>query len=281
MVQTTNIFFPSSSKFKLQVLKENDDSLSAGHVGFFKSYYNIRQSFFWKGMWSKIQKYVEECDTCQWQNFETISPLFILQPLHIPTKKWYEISMEFIIDLPTSDGKDDIFVIVHWLTKYAHFLGISSKAKTIKVVDSYVKIIFKLHGFPKVIISDRDPKFTSNFWKELFCQVGTSLTMSTSYHPQTYGQTKVVKKCLEGYLRNFVNDRHTQWINWLHLVEWWYNSTYHTSTKMSPFEALYGYPPTSIEEYVINYKFPIVKDYLAASDEVLHTLKYYLKQERN
>jgi hypothetical protein len=189
--------------------------------------------------------------------------------------------MDFITGLPTSEGKDVIFVIVDRLTKYAHFVGISSKAKASQVIDSYVKNIFKLHGFPKVIVSDRDPKFTSNFWKELFFQVGTSLTMSTSYHPQTDGQTEVVNKCLEGYLRNFVNDRQTQWINWLHLAEWWYNSTYHTSTKMSLFEALYGYLPPSIKEYVINSKVPVVKDYLAASDEVLRTLKAHLEQARN
>ena len=86
--------------------------------------------------------------------------------------------MDFINDLPTSKGKDIIFVVVDILTKYAHFISISSKAKVIQVVDSYVKNIFKLNGFPKVIVSDRDHKFTSNFWNELFHQVGTLLTMS-------------------------------------------------------------------------------------------------------
>jgi hypothetical protein len=193
------IFLPNSSKFKLQVLKENHDSPTTGHVGFFKTYYNICQSFFWKGMWSDIQKYVVECDTYQRQKFETIAPPGLLQPLHVLSQKWSEISMEFITSLPTSEGKYAIFVIIDRLTKYSHFVGISSKSKAIQVTDSYVKNIFKLHGFPKVIISDKDPKFTSNFWKELFHQVGTSLTMSTSYHPQTDGQTEVVNKFLEGY----------------------------------------------------------------------------------
>ena len=138
------------------------------------------------------------------------------------------------------------------MTKYAHFISISSKAKSSQVANSYVN-----QRFPKVIVSDRDPKFTSNFWKELFHQVGTSQTMSTSYHPQIDGQTKVVHKFLEGYLKNFVNDQQTQWVQWLHLAEWWYNSTYHASKKMSPFEALYGYPPPTVREYVINnFKVP-------------------------
>ena len=106
--------------------------------------------------------------------------------------------------------------------------------------------------------------------------------MSTSYHPKIDGQTEVVNKCLEGYLRNFVNDRQTQWINWLHLVEWWYNSTHHTATKMSPFEALYGYPPPSTQKYIINnFKVPPVKDYLTTFDEVICILKNHLEQARN
>ena len=93
--------------------------------------------------------------------------------------------MDFIIGLPTSEGKDSIFVAIDRLTKYFHFISISSKEKEIQVANSYVKNKFKLHGFPKVMVSERDPKFTSNLWKELLHQVGTSLTMSTSYHPQT------------------------------------------------------------------------------------------------
>ena len=114
--------------------------------------------------------------------------------------------MDFITGLPTSEGEDNIFVIVDRLTKYAHFIEISSKEKAIQVADTYVKNIFKLHGFPKVITSDRGPKFTNNLWKELLHQVGTSLTMSASYHVQIDGETKVVNNFLEGYLRNFMND---------------------------------------------------------------------------
>ena len=112
-----------------------------------------------------IHKYVDECDTYQRQKFEMVAPPGILHPLHIPTQKWFEVSMDFITGLPTSKGKDSIFVVVYILTKYAHFISISSKAKAIEVADSYVKNMFKLHGFPKVIVSDRDPRFTSNFWK--------------------------------------------------------------------------------------------------------------------
>ena len=162
-MEQTRIYLPSSSKFKTKVLKENHDSPTIAHVGFFKTYYNSFQSFFWKRMEIDIHKYVVGCDTFQWQKFETNAHLGLLQPLHILTHKWYEISMEFITGLPTLEGKDSILVIIDRLTKYAHFIWVSSKEKAIKVTYSYVKNIFKLLGFPKVIVGDRDPKFTNNF----------------------------------------------------------------------------------------------------------------------
>ena len=95
------MYLPSSSKFKTQVLKENHDSPTTGHVDFFKTYHNIRQSLFWKGMKADIQKYVAKCDMCQRQKFEMVAPPDILQPLHILAQKWSEVSMDFIADLPT------------------------------------------------------------------------------------------------------------------------------------------------------------------------------------
>jgi transposase InsO family protein len=110
--------------------------------------------------------------------------------------------------------------------------------------------VFKLHGMPHSIVSDRDPTFTSNFWQELFKLQGTQLHLSTVYHPQTDGQTEVVNKCLETYLRCFASEKQNQWAQWLPLAEWWYNTSYHTATRMTPFEAVYGQKPPSVLSYL-------------------------------
>lgn len=103
--------------------------------------------------------------------------------------------------------------------------------------------IYKLHGMPATIVSDKDSVFLSQFWNELFSQQGVSLQYSTAYHPQSYGQTEVVNKCIEGYLRCMTGVNPLQWARWLSLCEWWYNTNYHSATKKTPYEVLYGFKP--------------------------------------
>ena len=115
MVQTKNIF-TQFIKIQNSSLKREHDSPTAGHVGFFKTYHNIHQSLFWKGIKADIHKYVVECDTCQRQELKTLSPPSLVQPLHILAQKWSKVSMYFITSLPTSEGNDSIFVVVDILT---------------------------------------------------------------------------------------------------------------------------------------------------------------------
>ena len=112
--------------------------------------------------------------------------------------------MDFITDLPTVQGKDCIFVVVDRLTKYSHFFAIFAHYTASRVAEIFFREVFRLHGLPRTIVSDQDSRFMGGFWQELFRLVGTDLTPNTSYHPQTDGQTAIVNKWLEGYLRNYV-----------------------------------------------------------------------------
>lgn len=100
---------------------------------------------------------------------------------------------------------------------------------------------------PKTIASNRDNKFSSIFWKELFRLGGTQLTSGTSYHPQTDGQTEVVNKWIEGYLHDYISSQQHAWVNWLYLGKYCYNMTHHMSIAMSLFKALYGHDPLSFK----------------------------------
>jgi hypothetical protein len=196
-----------------------------------------------------VHKFVAECDVCQCNKGETVKSPGTLQPLSIPPAIWQDISMDFIVGLPKSGNKSIIMVVVDRLSKYAHFYALQHPFTASTMAQIFMDQVFKLHGMPHSIVYDRDPNFTKFFWQELFKLQGTQLHLNTTYHPQTNGQTEVVNKCLETYLRCFASERKNQWAQWLPLVEWWYNTSYHTSTCMTPFEVVYGQNPPSVLSY--------------------------------
>eukprot|EP00253_Pinus_taeda_P008729 PITA_08729 len=189
-----------------------------------------------------VIEYLAHCLECQQVKAEHQHPAGLLQPLPIPEWKWETITMDFITGLPKSKkNNDSIMVVVDKLSKSAHFIPVQSTYRAAQIANIFMQNIFKLHGLPKVIISDRDVKFTSAFWRTLFEGLGTQLSFSTAYHPQTDGQTERVNQVVEDMLRSSVMQQPTQWEEYLHLVEFAYNNGYHSSLKMSPFEVLYGW----------------------------------------
>ena len=165
----------------------------------------------------------------------------MLQPLPIPTWKWDEIGLDFIIGLPrTQKGNDSIWVIVDRLTKVAHFIPMKVKFRGDKYAELYIQHILRLHGVPSRIVSDRGPQFTSYFWKSLHNALGTTLDFSTAYHPQTDGQTERVNQVLEDLLRACTLTYEKDWEKSLPFAEFSYNNSYQASLQASSFEALYG-----------------------------------------
>ena len=161
-------------------------------------------------------------------------------------------------------------------------MGIRKTNFAKQIAEVFCKNIYKLHGFPKVIVSDRDAKFTSNFWKEFCKQIGITLNMSSAYHPQIDGQTKVLNKCLEAYIRSFIIGKQNKWLQWLPLAEWWYNSNYHMSAKMTHFQALYGYEPPRWKEIAQgDAKILAIKRQLEENQRVMQVLKDNLTMVQN
>eukprot|EP00253_Pinus_taeda_P030164 PITA_30164 len=180
-----------------------------------------------------ILTFVVECDVCQHHKGETVKAPGTLQLFPIPTSIWMEISMDFITGLPKSGNKSVIMVVVDRLSKYAHFCALPHPFTPNLVAQSFMDQIFKLRGMPTSIVSDRDPNFTSNFWQELFRLQGTQLKLSTSYHPQTDGQTEAINKCLETYLRCFTSEKQHLWVL-QHIGEVAYKLTLPPTAKIHP-----------------------------------------------
>jgi hypothetical protein len=158
-----------------------------------------------------------------------------------PSWKWEDISTDFIVGLPnTTHRHDSIWVIVDRLTKTAHFIPVDTTYTAKKYAEIYLNCIVCLHGVPKKIISDQGAQFVAHFWEHLKASLGTKLIQSSTYHPQTDGQTKRVNQILEDMLRACVIPYDKSWDKCLPLAELSYNNSYQSSLKMAQFEALYG-----------------------------------------
>ena len=188
-----------------------------------------------------VAEWVAKCYTCQKVKAEHQRPSGLIQPLKIPEWKWENIAMDFIVGLPrTKSGHDAIWVIIDRLTKSAHFLPINEKSSRDKLVYLYVREIVLRYGVPVSIVSNRDPRFNSRFWKQFQESLGTKLNMSTAYHPQTDGQSERTIQTIEDMLRSCAIDFAGSWDDHLPLIEFSYNNSYHSSIGMPPYEALYG-----------------------------------------
>lgn len=282
-VESGNLLFkgrlvlPKGSGWIPVLCHEFHSSVIGGHSGVQKTYQRMAREVYWAGMKGDVAKFVAECDVCQRQKYSTMAPSGLLQPLALPTTVWSELTMDFIDGLPRSEGFTVIFVVVDRLSKYAHFIPLKHPYTAPMVATIFIKEVVRLHGVPESIVSDRDKVFLSNFWKELFKLLGTTLKRSTAYHPQTDGQTEVVNRCVETYLRCFVTDTPKKWVTWLPWAEYWYNTCFHTSTKTTPFRVLYGRDPPHLLHYG-NVPTPVstVDQYLLERDQVLQELRGYL-----
>ncbi|MCO5597018.1 hypothetical protein L7F22_051091 [Adiantum nelumboides] len=149
--------------------------------------------------------------------------------------------MDFIFDLPrTQSGHDSIWTIIDRFSKQAHFIPVKKTIKPDHLARLFVAQIFRLHGMPETIVSDRDPRFTSLFWKAIWENIGTRLQFSSSFHPQTDGQSEIANSVVLDLLKSYISDQNTQWERYLPLVEFAYNNTIHSSTGKAPFEIVEG-----------------------------------------
>ncbi|PKA64490.1 putative mitochondrial protein [Apostasia shenzhenica] len=214
----------------------------------------------------------------------TKAPVLSLPDFKKPfvVETWEEITMDFIIGLPSLGGKTVIMVVVDRLSKYAHFSALHRDFSANKVASIFVADICHLHGIPKSIVTDRDKVFMSIFWRELFRLSGTKLHYSTAYHPETNGQTEVTNRGLEQYLRCFTMESPTAWLTYLPWAELSYNTSYHSAIGCSPFQVLYGRLPPPIHSYEDNStSVEAVDVMLSQRDAMLRQLKENLHRTRH
>jgi hypothetical protein len=179
--------------------------LYVGHPGYQKIITAIRGQYFWCGMKKYVTDYLDKCMECQKVKVEHRHPERLMQPLPILEWKWELVTIDFITKLPRKTKKhNSIMVAVEKITKAAHFIPMKVTHKAANIVEIYMRKIVRLHGVPKVKVSNRIPNFNSNFWKWFFKGFGTNLNFSTTYHPESYRQIERINRIIEDMLRIYV-----------------------------------------------------------------------------
>ena len=236
---------PDDQGIKLELLREIHCVPYSGHPGFTRTLDITRRFFYWAHMTQEVRQFVLDCPVCQVEKGSHLKPAGKLLPLEVPVRKWDHVVLDFVVGMPVQDGMDTICTVVDKATKMCHFIPCSESVSAKQVAKLYWLYVGKLHGIPSVLISDRDPRFTSRFWKELWRLLGTNLCMGSGFHPESSGQVEKFNQLLEQTLRCTVHQlgESRNWLDVLPVIEFAVNNTPNRTTGYSAFYLNYGYHP--------------------------------------
>lgn len=246
------LVIPDFDNLRRECLQSVHDTPWSGHFGVNKTFKAAERLFWWPGLYEDVREFVRTCDVCQRDKASNQKPAGLLQPLQIPDGRWKSVGVDLITHLPPSaNGNDAIVVFVCRLSKMVHLHACSTTVDAKGMARVFVTEVFRLHGLPTEIVSDRDPRFTGHFWKELCDLLHIKQSMSTAYHPQTDGQTERVNRVVEEVLRHYVNPMQDNWDVLLPLVEFAINNAFHESIGTTPFFLNYGQHPRTPASMVV------------------------------
>lgn len=222
MLYQNRLWVPDFEGLRLEVIRQTHDQPAVGHPGIRNTLATANRAFFWPNMKKLVEKYIRNCHICRRSKAPRDKYNGLLRPLPIPTAYWKDISMDFVVGLPKSNGCNAILMVVDRLSKERHYIPCSdenygtSAESTARLLLAHV---WKHHGLPTTIISDRGTQFTSLLWKSLCQALGITAKLSTSFHPETDGQSEVANQEMERYLRAFCNYGQDDWTDILPIAE--------------------------------------------------------------
>jgi len=237
------VYVPKDEKLRIEIIWLHHDTPIAGHRGQWKMVELVTRNYWWPGVMREVKRYVEGCDQCQRMKNRAEMPAGKLRPNKVPERLWQHISVDFITKLPMSKGHNSILVVCDKFLKMSHFVAMTEKTTAEELVKLFKDNVWKLHGLPESVISDRRPQFAAGLTKELNKMLGIETKLSTAYYPETDRQTERTNQELEQYLRMYVNHRQNNWAEWLAMAEFAFNNKVHAATKMLPFQINYGREP--------------------------------------
>ena len=265
----------------MEVIQLHHDSAMVGHAGYEKTMELISRSYCWPGMATMVKDYTSRCERCAHFKGSNQAPSGLLLPLEVSDVPWQHISADFITDLPVSKGYDSILTVVDRFSKEVEFIPCHKTCSALDTAKLYLSHVWKHHGLPLSIVSDRGPQFASQLMKDVCKCLGIMPKLSTANHPQTDGQTERLNHKVQQYLQLFCAENQQDWTDWLPLAQFSYNSKMQASTKFTPFSLTKSYVPRMGIE-LPHVKAPAAIDFASAMKQHLLQAKenILLSQER-
>ena len=275
----SRVYIPRNPELRRRIVRLCHDSPAAGHPGQRGTRELVSRMYWWPGLTAFVNKYVVGCDTCQ-RNKSARHPRAILQPHEVPTGPWQTMGVDLITGLPLVDKYDAIAVYIDHYSKQTHVIPTTSEVDAEGIADIHYREIFRLHGVPTKIVSDRGPQFAARFMKALYRRLGIIHALTTAYHPQSNGQTECANQEVERHLRLFTNARQDDWVKYLPTAEFVLNNRWHSTHQMTPFEVIYGYRPNFTVPMGPQTQFPALDSRLQHLREVRREAEAALRMEK-
>lgn len=276
--------YVSTRDLRDKLLHEFHDSLVAGHLGRDKTLQAVTENYWWPSVAKDVEEYVRSCPACQLHKSRNQKPAGLLQPLPVPDYPWQQLTLDIMGPLPkTKNGFDAVVVFVDRLSKMVHPVPCTMEHGARDIARLFFRNVFRLHGLPAIIISDRDTRWTSHFWEALFSMLGTKLHLSTAFHPQTDGQSENALKTVQQVVRILTDEYKMEWDECLPAAEFAMNNATSASTQLSPFEVCYGrrprVPATLLtSEHTTSSEVPAVHEWLERQADVIRLVQQNLEQ---
>src|SRR3954467_10010512 len=257
------LYVPGYEDIRKIIIEEIHQGMGGGHLGFKKTLEKVSRNYYWEKMAPSIERFIKSCDMCQRTKSSTLKPFGLLNPIPAPANKFDTRTMDFVMPLPVSEeGFDGLVVFTDPFTKAVTLEPIKTTYGAIEIAEIFFKRIVSREGLPIKIISDRDLRFTGEFWKNLFRLIRTEISLSTAYHPQSDGQTERTNRTLEEILRNHVNATQDNWDKLLPMAEFAINDSISPTTGFTPFQLMYGMHPRKPIDLIAESHAPAAEEFI-------------------
>ncbi|KAI2645887.1 Transposon Tf2-9 polyprotein [Labeo rohita] len=259
------LFVPEA--LRERVLTQVHSVPSSGHPGIDATIHLLRNRFWWPTLATETIHFVNNCSTCESSKPSTHLPAGLLQPLPLPQRPWSHIAIDFITDLPNSQGNTVIFTIVDRFSKACRLIPISKLPSAFEAAELLCNQVFRFYGLPEDIVSDRRPQFTSRLWSSFFKLFNVNISLTSGYHPQSNGQTERLNQEIIRFFRSYCYNNQSNWSRYLMWAEYAQNSLVKPSTGITPFQCILSFQPPMFPWSGEPSELPSVTDWLHRSED--------------